>query len=118
MEIEDSDIDEEAKSNIIELLNNAYENLRDEAKEQSNELDDTIKEVNDVKEEVLDSEDDTKQSIDKLSNTNILGKIGINVFDKARERATESLQELQTIKDESAEQIKEILNISADFQDL
>lgn len=114
--IDSLDMDENLKAKMDTLLVQAYENLKDQGKAQSVELDETIKEAEDTKSEIMDTETDTREAVESLSNkSGFLEKVGIHVFDEAKAEAEASLQELQDHREESIEDINEILKLSHEF---
>ena len=117
--IEELDMDEDVKNNMIELLNESYENLQDQGKQESDDLDSTAKESDDLKSEIIDAESDTKAAAENLSsNSRVLEKLGINVFGEAKAEAEASLQELQELKEESITNIDEIMNLAHELSSL
>lgn len=117
--LENLDVDEDVKNNMIELLIESYENLQDDGKQESNALDSAAKEADEIKSEIMDAEDDTKVASERLSNkSRVLEKFGINAFDEAKATAEESLQELQQLKEESMTDIQEIMKLSQELSSL
>lgn len=117
--IDGLDIDEDVKNNMIELLNESYENLQDQGKQESEDLDSTAKESDDIKSEIMNAENDTKAAAESLSSkSKVLEKLGINVFDEAKAEAEASLQELQELKEESITNIDEIMKLAQELSSL
>lgn len=117
--IEELDMDEDVKNNMIELLIESYENLKNEGQQESNNLDSTAKKADDIKSEIINAEGDTKAAAENLSRkSKTLEKLGINVFDEAKATAQESLRELQELKDETMTNIDEIMKTAHELSSL
>ncbi len=120
MDIQNSEMDDDSKKVVMELLNNALEENSEKGEELSREMNDDFANLENAKQELAEMSESTDEERRKLEGKkSVLDKFGLGgKIDDAIGKMDDSKQQLEGVRESLVETEKELSNISSKLNSL